>query len=95
MYCLTIRNVHNNEWADNYYFETKEEAETWSTAMYITYANKDGFREYQWEITKVKTTKRTLDAFMGDHGIYKCLNTVIACPNYTQENSSLCGKCRK
>ena len=94
MYCLTVRDVHNNGWADNYFFETLEEANSWSEAMFSLYDSKEGFEGYQWGITKVKLTKVTLNKFMKGYGLHKCGNTPIACPGYTDEDHDYCHKCR-
>ena len=94
MYCLTIRDVHNNGWADNYFFETVEEAKSWSEAILTLFENKEGFEGYQWEVTEVATAKISLDEYMEGHGLNKCGNTPIACPEYTDEDHDYCHKCR-
>ena len=85
MYCLTIRDAHNNCWAKNYYFNTLEEANNWSNALCSLYDNKEAFEGYQWGISEVKSTKLTLDKFMKGHGLNKCRHTTIACPEYVGE----------
>ena len=94
MYCLTIRDVHNNGWADNYFFESLKEADIWSDAILTLYNNKEGFEGYQWEVTEVKPTKMTLTKFMEGYGLHKCANTPIACPEYADEDHDYCYKCR-
>ena len=94
MYCLTIRDTHNNLWADNYYFETLEEANKWSNAVLTLFENKEGFGGYQWEVTEVTTAKVSLDEYMEGHGLNKCRHTTIACPEYVGEDFDFCYKCR-
>jgi hypothetical protein len=94
MYCLTIRDVYNNQWADNFYFETKEEADIWSNAIKSLFDNKEGFEGYQWEVTKVSLTEMTLDEFMKGCDMLKCNNTPVACPEYVRLDEVYCYKCR-
>jgi len=94
MYCLTIRDAYNNCWAKNYYFDTLEEANKWSEALFCLYDNKESFQGYQWGISEVKLTKLTLDKFMEGHGLNKCRNTTIACPKYADQNFDFCHTCR-
>lgn len=94
MYCLTVRDVHNNGRADNYFFETLEEADKWSNVILTLFENKVGFVGYQWDVIEVTTAKVSLDEYMECHGLNKCGNTSIACPQYTDQNHDYCHLCR-
>jgi len=72
LYYVEFEDTDDRSYAQTYYFDSKVEAKKWLDAISDLYDRKEDFATYSFSMGKVRVTKLTLEAFLGERDNFKC-----------------------